>query len=138
VHLAPETAIEPPFTLRREGEGDVAVLVLEGEVDLVTAPALQTELNSIAPGTSVVIDLCETPFMDSSGLCVLLAATRALDERVHIACVPGGPVRRPFEIALGSPGALKLFATRRQALAAFKPEVDRRRALRPQALRHQH
>jgi anti-anti-sigma factor len=120
VNVTPLTAIEPPFILRREDEGDVAVLVVEGEVDLVTAPALQKEFDSIAPGTSVVIDLCETPFMDSSGLCVLLAATRALDERVHIACVPGGPVRRLFEVALGKPGALKLFATRREALAAFK------------------
>jgi anti-anti-sigma regulatory factor len=68
----------------------------------------------------VVIDLCETSLMDSSGLCVLLAASRALDERVRIACVPDGPVRRLFEVALGTPGVLKLFATRKEALAAFQ------------------
>ena len=119
VNVSHVSAIEPPFGLRREDEGDVVVVVVEGEVDLVTAPALQKELDSIAPGTSVVIDLCETPFMDSSGLRVLLAARQALDERVHIACVPGGPVQRLFEVALGTAGALKLFATRSGALAAF-------------------
>ena len=120
MNVIPATAIAPPFALRREAEGDVAVFVVGGEVDLVNAPALQKELGSITPGTSVVIDLCETSFMDSSGLCVLLAVTRALDERVHIACVPDGAVRRLFEVALGTPGVLKLFATRQEALGAFQ------------------
>ena len=69
-----DSAIDPPFNLRREDVGDVAVVVVEGEVDMVTAPALQEELESIAPGTSVVIDICDTPFRDSTGLWVLFAA----------------------------------------------------------------
>jgi anti-sigma B factor antagonist len=94
--LTPATAFEPPFNLRREDVGDVAVFAVEGDVDLVTAPAVQKELDSIAPGTSVVIDLCETPFMDSSGLRVLLAATRALDVSTSRAspAVPSGACSR--------------------------------------------
>jgi anti-anti-sigma factor len=114
------TAGEPPFTLRWERVEDLAVLVIEGEVDLVTVPAVQKELDSIAHTTGVVIDLCETSFMDSSGLRLMLAATREFDGRVHIACVPGGTVRRLFDVVLGTPsGALKWFASRDEALAAF-------------------
>jgi anti-anti-sigma factor len=105
--------------LRRQDVGDIAVLVVEGEVDLVTSPAVEKELDSIAPGTSVVIDLCKTTFMGSSGLHVLLDATARLDERVHIACVPSGPIRRLFDVVLGVSEALKVFETRTQALAAF-------------------
>lgn len=57
--------------------------------------------------------------MDSSGLRVMLNATRNLDGRVHIACVPGGAARRLFDVVLGTPTeALKLFASRAEALAA--------------------
>src|SRR5215210_6504537 len=117
--LSGRAAIEPPFRVRREDTGVVAVLVVEGEVDLVTAPALQLELESIAPGCDVVVDLCETPFLDSNGLSVLLAATRARDGRVHIACVPGGPVRRLLEVAQGASEILKPYESRRDALAAL-------------------
>jgi anti-sigma B factor antagonist len=113
-----EIALDPPFSLRREDAGDVAVVVVDGEVDMVTAPAIQQELESLAPGTCVVVDLCDVPFMDSTGLRVLLAARQALDGRVHIACVPGGPVARLFEVA-HVPELLKVFATRGGALAAF-------------------
>jgi anti-anti-sigma factor len=113
-----DSAIDPPFNLRREDVGDVAVVVVEGEVDIVTAPALQEELESIAPGTSVVIDLCDTPFMDSTGLWVLFAA-RQPDGRVHIACGPSGPVARLFEVVAGTHTLPKVFATRGEALAAF-------------------
>lgn len=114
-----EIAITPPFSVRREDAEDVAVVVVEGEVDIVTAPAIQKELDSVGPGTSVVVDLCDTPFMDSTGLQVLLDARRALDGRVHIACVPGGSIARLFEVAQGPSQLLKVFATRGEALAAF-------------------
>jgi anti-anti-sigma factor len=99
---------------------EVAVLVIEGEVDIVTVPAVRKELDSIAQAKGVVIDLCETSFMDSSGLRLMLAATRERDGQVHIACVPGGAVRRLFDVVLGTPtGTLKLFASRDEAHAAF-------------------
>ena len=111
-----ETAINPPFNLRREDARDVAVVVVEGEVDMVTAPAIRQELESIAARTCVVIDLCAVPFMDSTGLRVLLAARQA--RRIHIVCGPDGPVTRLFEVAQ-VPQLLNVFATRNEALAAF-------------------
>jgi hypothetical protein len=50
-----------------EDADNVAVFAVKVEVDVVTAPALEKELDSIAPGTNLVIDLCETTFMDSAG-----------------------------------------------------------------------
>jgi anti-anti-sigma factor len=113
------SAIDPPFRLRREDVGDVAVVVVEGDVDIVSASALQQELDAIAPATSVVIDLCDTRFMDSTGLRVLFAARQDLAGRVHVACVPGGPVARLFEVVQGTSDVLRVFATRGEALAAF-------------------
>lgn len=113
-----EAAIDPPFSLSREDAGGVAVVVVEGEVDVLTAPAIQRELESIEPWRSVVVDLCDVPFMDSTGLRVLLGATSARDGRVHIACLPDGPVARLFEVVQGPSQLLNVFATRGEALAA--------------------
>jgi anti-sigma B factor antagonist len=118
-----ERPIDRLFSLRWDGVDDVVVLVIRGEVDALTAPAVQTALASITRGTSVVIDLTETSFMDSSGLRVLLDAMRNLDRRVHIACVPSGAVRRLIDVVLGAPTeALKLFASRGEALAGFRAQ----------------
>jgi anti-sigma B factor antagonist len=111
-------AIEPPFSLRREDAEGAAVIVVEGEVDIVTAPELRAELDSLVPDGDVVVDLCETPFMDSTGLHVLLAANSAMAGALHIACVPGGPVRRLFDVAHAG-DTLKLYASRSDALAAL-------------------
>jgi anti-sigma B factor antagonist len=111
-------AIEPPFSLRREDAEGAAVIVVEGDVDIVTAPELRAELDSLEPGGDVVVDLCEVPFMDSTGLHVLLTADSALTGALHIACVPGGPVRRLFDVA-GAGDTLKLYESRSAALAAL-------------------
>jgi anti-anti-sigma factor len=107
------------FNVRRENAGEIAVLTVEGDVDVGTAPTFRKELESIPRGTSVVIDLCETPFMDSSGLRILLAASLALERRVHIACPPRGPVGRLFEVAQGASELLRVYDSRSEALAAF-------------------
>jgi anti-sigma B factor antagonist len=113
---ASRRSLEPPFGLHREDEGDVPVLVVQGEVDVATAPQLREALESLQ-GASVV-DLCETAFMDSTGLQVLLAAGRASDGRLHIACLPAGPVRRLFEVTAAR-ALLPIHSSRDAALAAF-------------------
>ena len=56
-------------------EGDAAVLTLSGELDPHTAPVLATELDDViaAGATTVVLELSELGFVDSSGLRVILA-----------------------------------------------------------------
>ena len=58
------------------------------------------------------------------GLHALLATARNLDGHVYIACVPGGAIRRLFDVSLGtSTGSRKLFASRAEALAALRSLV---------------
>lgn len=58
----------------------VLVMVVRGELDLYSAPELRARLlDAIADGAaSVVLDLRETTFMDSTGLGVIVAAMKAL------------------------------------------------------------
>jgi anti-sigma B factor antagonist len=111
-----EFQIEPPFRLRREDAANVAVLVVEGDVDLATAPELRKELESISAEKKVVVDLCETRFMDSTGLRVLLAAQRALSRGIRVACKPAGPISRLFEVSCAGQH-LRIYESRADALA---------------------
>ena len=65
-------------------QGDHTVLALAGEIDLYTAPKLQSELTSaLAGGKSahLVVDMSAVEFCDSTGMNVLLAAHRVATER---------------------------------------------------------
>jgi anti-anti-sigma factor len=110
--------IERPFRLRREDRADVAVLVVEGDVDVATAPELRAALEWIPGDRKLVVDLSETRFMDSTGLHALLAADNALKRDMRIACTPAGPVARLFETALAGRD-LRIYDSRADALADF-------------------
>ena len=65
-------------------QGDHVVLVLAGEIDLYTAPRLQSELSAaLADGApaQIVVDMSGVEFCDSTGMNVLLAAHRLATER---------------------------------------------------------
>jgi anti-anti-sigma factor len=79
----------------------IAVVRAEGEIDLETADTLASALGSqIAAGVDgVVLDLLGVPFMDSSGLKQLLAASNELRDRLVVVLSLGSPVRRLLELA---------------------------------------
>lgn len=60
--------------------GDWAVLQVSGELDLVTSPVLRQHIHDVvAEGRhSLVLDLSEVMFCDSSGVGVLIAARRLI------------------------------------------------------------
>jgi anti-sigma B factor antagonist len=64
-------------------EPDRAVVALHGELDLASAPLLQSELESAeAGGTALlVLDVQELDFIDSTGLRVILSAHKRAQER---------------------------------------------------------
>jgi anti-sigma B factor antagonist len=79
-----------------------ALLTVQGEVDLVTAPELQAALESALPPerARVVIDLRGVTFLDSTGLALLLRYDRkaAMAGR-RVVVVKGPPhVQRAFEL----------------------------------------
>jgi len=82
----------------------VALVALTGEHELYSAQKLQEQLDTlIADGYSIVIDLTEAVFLDSSIVGVLLKAQKHasashVDYRVVLSTSTGEPVRRMFEI----------------------------------------
>ena len=102
--------------------GGATIVAIDGDVDLATVPELRTALQAVATagdGRPLVIDLTAVTFMDSSGLAVLLAATKAARERDRpfaIVC-PEGPARLLLAVT-GLDGKLPLQGSRAEALAS--------------------
>ncbi len=73
--------VELKVTTRSQGEH--TVLSVTGEIDLYTAPTLQSELMAaLGSGpVSLVVDMAGVDFCDSTGINVLLAAHRHARER---------------------------------------------------------
>nr|WP_245241206.1 STAS domain-containing protein [Streptomyces spiramenti] len=63
-----------------EQRGDWAVLRVQGELDLVTAPTVRQHIHdAVADGRkNVVLDLAGVQFCDSSGVGVLIASRRLM------------------------------------------------------------
>jgi anti-anti-sigma factor len=80
----------------------VDFLMVEGEIDVATAPRLIAALNDAVTQAvrSVVIDLSSVGFMDSTGLALLINAHRRLTrQRKGFAVVcPQGALWRVFEL----------------------------------------
>lgn len=78
--------------VRRDGRGEVLVVHVGGEVDLVTAPRLADELTRTEqqdePLKWVVVDLTDVTFLASAGLQVLLEHERRCREtNIHLSVV---------------------------------------------------
>ncbi len=92
-----------PHTFRMEVDDDGTgepVLGLFGDLDLTSSEAVQQALVALARST-VVADLTNLEFIDSSGLSALLRARRRIEETGHRLVIRGarGATRRVFEAA---------------------------------------
>ena len=88
-----------------DGDGDVPVVSVFGEVDLYTAPDLLETLRDLADadGRHVIVDLTGTTFIDSTGLGVLIAATKMLRLKrgdLHLAGSHGSTERAIYAAGL--------------------------------------
>ncbi len=112
----------PQFAVALErAAGDVAVVVLAGEVDLYTAPRFKDVLlQAIDDGAlRVVVDLTDVTFIDSTALGVLVSGGKRLNQAagsLAIGC-PDQKIRRILEIT-GLDTVFAVCATREEALAA--------------------
>ena len=68
--------MEEPLTINLRRENDRAVVEMQGELDMANAPLLQSTIESeeMAAVKTVVLDLQQLSFLDSTGLRVILAA----------------------------------------------------------------
>ena len=94
---------EPKFRVHERVDDDRATVVaVEGEIHVSTAPEFSAMLSAIVDGgrTSLVLDLTDVMFIDSTGLSVLLNALRQVTHAGgQMAVVCSNPtVLRLFEI----------------------------------------
>jgi anti-sigma B factor antagonist len=75
------------LSVSKQGDAEVPVVAVSGEVDVYSAPALRDGLTELLEaGTSVVVDLTDVGFLDSTGLGALVAARTTAAE--HGASLP--------------------------------------------------
>lgn len=95
-------ASEPAFTAQIESRHGVALVALRGELVTATAPLLEESLVPLESNgfTSIMLDLRDLKYLDSSGLRVLLAASERAETNGHrlllVGATPGA--RRLFEL----------------------------------------
>lgn len=106
--------------------GDVVLVTIRGDVDVYTAPGLRDHLDHliVTGHHHLVIDLEQVPFMDSTGLGVLvgrLKRTRLQEGSLRLVCtVPR--ILRVFEIT-GLNQVLSVYADAGEALERAQDQV---------------
>jgi anti-sigma B factor antagonist len=109
-------------------EDGVRVVSVRGELDLSTAPELEPALEeAIAPGdASVLIDLSECEFIDSTGIAMIVRAWQRLDDAANgegvgrvVICGGNDQVRRVLDIT-GLELSIPIHGRREEALAALR------------------
>ena len=122
-------SIEPvnpaPFEVKiGDLEHGVRTISVRGELDLSTAPELEGPLEQALDGGdgSVLIDLCNCEFIDSTGIALIVRAWQRLDNgedsRSLVICSENDQVRRVLEIT-GLELSIPVHTTRDEALAAM-------------------
>jgi anti-anti-sigma factor len=109
-------------------EDGIRVIEVRGELDLSTASELEGPLEeAISPGdASVLIDLSECEFIDSTGIALIVRAWQRLDRTANgdgggrvVICSCNDQVRRVLEIT-GLELSIPIHSTRAEALAALR------------------
>lgn len=105
------------LTVQQRSHGANVVLAVEGEVDMSSAPVLNSALEQAlrAHPPVLVVDMSKVEFFGSAGMSVLIAASDAQPNTLRV--VPSYAVRRPIEVA-ALDQLLALFDTVEAALAA--------------------
>ena len=81
------------MTIKKEQNGTALTIALEGQLDTMTAPALEAELeDALKSADSLVLDFSELDYVSSSGLRVLLSAHK------RMSCKGGMKVKNINEI----------------------------------------
>jgi anti-sigma B factor antagonist len=105
-------------------EQGVRTIFVRGELDLSTAPDLEAPLEeALESGEgSVLIDLSQCEFIDSTGIALIVRAWQRLDSgengRALVICSHNDQVRRVLEIT-GLELSIPVHGTRDEALAAL-------------------
>ncbi len=116
-----------PFDVQNRLEDGVNVVTVRGELDMNTAPQLEQVLNGLIedPQASVMLDLCECEFIDSTGIALIVRAWQHLEresgskgEGRLVLCSQNHQVRRLLKIT-GVESSIPVHEQRDAALAAL-------------------
>ena len=93
---------QPPFGTRVEGRDGVADMALRGELEVATAPILRENLARVeaSGAATIMLDLREVTFIDSSGLKEFLEARSRAKDNGHRLLMSGASpaAQRLFEL----------------------------------------
>lgn len=114
-----------PFEVKAgDPENGVQTISVRGELDLSTAPELEGPLEQALENGkgSVIIDLTQCEFIDSTGIALIVRAWQRLQSgdngRALVICSQNDQVRRVLEIT-GLELSIPVHTTRDEALAAL-------------------
>lgn len=117
-----------PFDVRSEElDGGIRALTISGELDLSTAPDLERQLEQAMgdPQASIMLDLGNCEFIDSTGIALIVRAWQRIDRnegdgggRLVLCCV-NHQVRRLLEIT-GVESSISMHEGRDEALAELR------------------
>jgi anti-anti-sigma factor len=106
----------------------VRAIVVRGELDLSTASDLEGPLEEAVGShdASVLVDLTDCEFIDSTGIALIVRAWQRLDKSADgdgggrvVICSANDQVRRVLEIT-GLELSISIYSTRDEALAALR------------------
>jgi anti-anti-sigma factor len=113
-----------PFNVHSTEEAGRVVVLVEGELDMNTAPLLERELETATatPDAVVLLDLSGCEFIDSTGIALIVRAWQRLDSgedgRALVICSHNDQVRRVLEIT-GLELSIPVHGSRDDALATL-------------------
>lgn len=98
------------------------VLTVAGEVDLATAPALESSIEAILNGkpAALIIDLTAVSFLASAGMAVLVATHQRAGDATAIAVVADGPATSRQLRMTNLDQVFAVHSTLEAALAGFR------------------
>jgi anti-sigma B factor antagonist len=117
-----------PFETSSAEVDGVRIVAVRGELDLSTAPDLEGPLNAALDGgrASVLIDLSQCEFIDSTGIALIVRAWQQLDRGSDnggsgklVICSANDQVRRVLDVS-GLDQSIPVHATREDGLAALR------------------
>ena len=92
--------MSPQFSVTARDLPGLHIVALHGELDIVSAAGLADALVEVA-GSTLVVDLSDLTFMDSTGIGALVVARNRIvadGQNQLVLSRPGGIVRRALEI----------------------------------------
>jgi anti-anti-sigma factor len=112
-----------PLTIGRQSEGGVAVVDVDGDLDVATVDDADAALQeALSAGEPVVVDLVDVGFIDSTGMRSMIEARRRSNELgvpMVLVCPGNAAVWRLLELT-GTTGFFAVQETRAEAIAAAR------------------